>query len=475
VGASPLVATSPATGPVTVVAEARVGARYRAELAEAALRPAVHAGRASMVLLLALGMVALAGVAAYLYQLTAGLGVTALDDTVFWGLYESTLVTFIGFSYGGALVSAILRLTGSPWRGGISRIAEVTALATLLVGALFPIIHVGRPERLWQMLVHPQIDSPIVWDLVAISTYLLATIVLLGLPLVADMGILRDDPSLGSWRRRLYGWLSFGWRGTDGQRRALSRGLTIVAILVVPLAVTVHTVLSYAFSLTSRPGWHSTIFGPYFVIGAIYSGVAVVILAAVAYRRAYGLARWIDDRAIRNLGFVLVALAMGYGYVTFTELTTEGYVSETADAAVLFAVLLDRYAPLFWSFVVFGLVVPVVLVAVPRTRTPAGLALASALVIGTMYLKRFLITVPPQTVPMVEGQAEAARASYVPNVVEIAVVLGAGAAIAIIVMVLFRVFPVLSVHEIEEIEEERLSRLQGADGTPAAAVEAGKP
>jgi Ni/Fe-hydrogenase subunit HybB-like protein len=466
---------SPGHVAVHDAAGVRVDARYRAELAEAALRPVAHAGRAWVVVLLALGMVALAGLVAYLHQLTTGLGVTALSDQVFWGLYESTLVTFIGFSYGGALVSAILRLTGSPWRGGISRIAEATALATLLVGALFPIIHVGRPERLWEMLVHPQFDSPIVWDLVAISTYLLATIVLLGLPLVADTGILRDDPSLGSARRRVYGWLSFGWVGTEGQRRALSRALTIVAILIVPLAVTVHTVLSYAFSLTSRPGWNSTIFGPHFVIGAIYSGVAVVIVAAVLYRRAYGLARWIDDRAIRNLGFVLVALAVAYGYTTFTEITTEGYVSETASAAVLFAVVLERYAPLFWSFVLFGLVVPVLLVAVPRTRTPAGLAVASGFVIGAMFLKRFLITVPPQTEPLIEGQMVVASVTYTPSLVEVAVVVGAAAGIPLIIMLLFRIFPVLSVHEIEEIEEARLARSLGGQAVPTGKLEEGTP
>ena len=281
-----------------------------AELFESAMRPALHAGIGFMVHLTVLILLALAGIAAYGYQLVGGSGTTGLNDQVFWGVYTAALVTFIGFSYGGALVSAILRFTGVPWRGGVSRIAEATALATLLMGALFPIIHVGRPERLWEVVLRPQINSPIVWDMVAISTYLLATLVLFGLPLVADMGMLRDRPEITGWRRRLYGWLSFGWNGSDRQRISLERALTVVAILIVPLAIIVHTVLSYAFSLTSRPGWHSTIFGPYFVIGAIYSGVAVVILAAVSYRMAYGLQRWIEDRVIRNLGYILVALAL---------------------------------------------------------------------------------------------------------------------------------------------------------------------
>jgi molybdopterin-containing oxidoreductase family membrane subunit len=424
------------------------------DLLEASMRPAVKAGIGFKVHVVVLILLAGAGVLAYGYQLIYGIGTTGLNDQVFWGLYTAALVTFIGFSYGGALVSAILRLTNVPWRGGVSRIAEATALATLLMGALFPIIHVGRPERLWEIIVRPQINSPIVWDTVAISTYLLATLVLFGLPLVADMGMLRDRADIGGWRRRLYGRLSFGWSGSDRQRASLERALTIVAILIVPLAIIVHTVLSYAFSLTSRPGWHSTIFGPYFVIGAIYSGVAVVILAAVSYRTAYGLHRWIDDRVIRNLGYILVALAVAYGYSTFTEVTTEGYVSETADASVLFAVVLERFAPLFWGFILLGLVVPVLLVALPRTRTPLGISVASTLVIVSMFVKRYLITVPAQTQPLIGGEVT----SYTPSAVELLVVLGAAAGIPLTVMLLFRAFPVLSVFEITEIEREQAER-----------------
>lgn len=438
------------------------------DLLDASLRPALHAGRRFRFVVGLLVVVVAIGVVAYIRQLTGGLAVTGKNDDVFWGLYTTSLVTFIGFSYGGALVSAILRLTNASWRGPVTRIAEATALATLAIGALFPIIHLGRPERVWEILVRPQIHSPILWDLVAISTYMVATIVLFGLPLVADFGVLRDRPEIGRWRRRLYAILSFGWRGTEGQRAALERALTIVAILIVPLAVVVHTVLSYAFSLTSRPGWHSTIFGPYFVIGAVYSGIAVVIVATVAYRRAYRLQRWIDDRVVRNLGYLLAALAIAYGYATFTELTTTGYVSESADADVLYAMVLARYAPLFWAFVGFGLIIPILAVALPLTRTPTALAIASLLVIGSMYVKRLLIIVPPLTRPIF-GEA---AGSYSPTWVEIAVVSGAAAGIVLIILLLFRVVPILSINEIHEIERSRAdpTRVAAPAPSPIAAV-----
>jgi molybdopterin-containing oxidoreductase family membrane subunit len=427
----------------------------------------VDAGRRFWVLFIALGLVAVAGTAAYVLQLASGgLSVTGLNDQVFWGTYEATLVAFIGFSYGGALVSAVLRLTNAPWRGPVTRIAEGTALATLLVGALFPIIHLGHPERIWELFVRPNVQSPIFWDMVAILTYMLATLVLLSLPLIPDMAALRDNPRLGRWRRRAYTVLSLGWTGNEAQRKSLERALTAIAILIVPLAVVVHTVLSYTFSLTSRPGWHSTIFGPYFVIGAIYSGVAVVILAALAYRRAYGLQRWIGDRTVRNLAYVMVALGVAYAYATFTEITTEGFVGKQAEVELLYGLMLERYGALFWGFIGVGLVLPLALIAIPRTRTPTGFAVAAAAVIVAMYVKRLLIVVPPLTRPVIGGEA----GSYLPSPVEIAIVTAAAAGVVLIMLVLFRFVPVLAIDEMEQIEHQRLEAASAARALPARVV-----
>jgi Ni/Fe-hydrogenase subunit HybB-like protein len=320
-------------------------------LTEAAMAPVVGSGRVSTALLVVLALPMAAAVAAFAYQQGARLSVTGLDDQVFWGVYEVDLVTFIGFSYGGALVSAILRLTNAHWRGPIVRLAEGTAVVTLLIGALFPIIP-PRPSRAHLADVHrPQLQSPLVWDMVAILTYVLATLLLFVLPLIPDTAKLADHPGLGRFRSRLYRVMSIGWRGSPRQRAALERALTILAISVIPIAIMVHTVLSYAFSLTSRPGWHSTIFGPYFVVGAIYSGVAIVIIAAAAYRSAYGLQAWISERSIRYLAYLMVALGALYAYFFFSEITTEGYVGAEHAQALLHATLLGRFAPLTWGFV----------------------------------------------------------------------------------------------------------------------------
>lgn len=435
------------------------------ELHSAALRPVVGAGRRFWLLFIGLALVAGVGAAAYVIQFVAGgLSVTNYNDQVFWATYESSLVAFIGFSYGGALVSAILRVTNASWRGGISRIAEVSALATLCVGALFAFIHLGHPERVWEMVTRPNLSSPLFWDMVAIATYMFGTLMLLGLPLIPDTAALQHDSRLSRFHRWLYHLLSLGWIGSAGQRRALNRALLIISILIVPMAVIVHTVLSYAFSLTSRPGWNSTIFGPYFVIAAIYSGVAVVILASLAYRRAYRLQRWIDERSIRNLAFVMAALGIAYAYTTFTELTTEGFVGEQASVDLVYSLVLARFAPLFWLFVGMGVVVPLGVVLIPRLRTSAGIGIAAGSVIVAMFLKRLLIVVPPLERPLIAGDP----ANYFPSPIEMAIIAGAAAGVALIMLTLFRFLPVLSIDEIEEIEREQQARSAAPAALPAA-------
>jgi molybdopterin-containing oxidoreductase family membrane subunit len=409
-----------------------------------------HSGRSTKVLVAVLGVLVLGGVVAFGYQLVNGIGVTGLNDSVFWGLYTVDLVTLIGFSYGGALVSAILRLTGASWRGPITRIAEATALVTLTVGAVFPVVHLGHPERVWRVVTALQINSPLTWDMLAIVTYLIATVILFGLPLVADLGRLQDEPALTGWRRQFFARGSFGWVGAEHQRRTLNRSMTVLAIVIIPLAVMVHTVLAYAFSLTSRPGWHSTIFGPYFVVAAIYSGVAMVIVVVAAYRRAYHLERWIPESAIVNLGYLVAALGVLYGYLLFTEVTTEGYVGAESSEKLLYALLLDRWSVPFWVFVFAGLLMPLLIIAWRRTRTVTGITVAASLVAGALFLKRFLMFIPPLTESLVGDGV----GSYTPSWVEIMVTVGAFAAIPLFLIGLFKVVPVFSVIEMEEIAAE---------------------
>ncbi len=404
------------------------------------------------------------GVYAWIYQLQHGLGVTGLNQKVSWGFYIINCVFFIGMSYGGAMTSAILRLTNAKWRAPLTRIAEATAVAALLVGAVFPIVDLGRPDRFLNVLQYAQAGSPVVWDLVAIGTYTIASLVFLYLPLIPDLAIARDalSPQRRSGRplpsdatparepllRRLYDALALGWKGTRSQERALARGIGIMAVLIIPLAVSVHSVLAWLFAVTTRAEWHSTIFAPLFVLGAMFSGVAAVIVVVAAFRKVYGLEAFITAKHFRYLSYLLIALGLGYVYFMVSEYLTEGYVFEESTTPVLESLLTGAYAPAFWSFSILGLLLPIVLAALPGRFPIARACVASGLVIVGMWLKRFLIVVPGMANPIVPWD----WGQYQPTWVEIAITAGAAAAIPLMLIVFFRFFPVMSVHEMEEVE-----------------------
>ncbi|MGH8732921.1 MAG: NrfD/PsrC family molybdoenzyme membrane anchor subunit, partial [Burkholderiales bacterium] len=260
-----------------------------------------HGDRKFWISLLVLSGLVGAGIYAYVYQVQRGLWVTGLNQKVSWGFYIINCVFFIGISYGGAMTSAILRLTNAKWRAPLTRLAEATAVAALLVGAVYPIIDLGRPDRIFNLLLYPQVGSPVIWDAVAISTYLVASLVFLYLPLIPDLAVTRDELRPGLLRR-LYGLLALGWRGTPRQWHRLETAMQIMAIGIVPVAVSVHTIVSFDFSMATVPMWHSTIFGPYFVAGAIFSGIAALIVAMAALRKALHLEHYLLPLHFDNLG-----------------------------------------------------------------------------------------------------------------------------------------------------------------------------
>jgi molybdopterin-containing oxidoreductase family membrane subunit len=404
--------------------------------------------------LFVLGLLALVGAAlfAWIWQLTHGLGVAGYNDQAFWATYEADLVFFIGLSYGGAVVSAILRLTGASWRAPLTRLAEATAGAALLVGMAFALVHLGHPERIWELVATPNLTSPIFWDFIAITTYLLATLIFFYLPLIPDLALARKDLAVaaGTWRYRLYGRLSRGWEGTPAQRRILHRALGIVAVMIIPLAVSVHSVLSWAFALTSRPGWDSSIFAPYFVIAALYSGVGLVILVVAGFRRGYHLEAFITEQHFVRLGYIMAALGGAYLYLTFADMLPAGYVGAGGSAALLGQMLTGQYAIPFWIFVFGGCIVPLLLITIPATRRLWGVVGAAGLVVAALWLKRLLIVIPGSTQPLVAGGWGTYHFTWVP----LLITLGAVAAIPLQLMLIFRVIPVMSPVEMEELAHE---------------------
>jgi len=434
-------------------------------LRSAAFRPVQAPGRWFWPLFAALGAVVVLAAVAYGYQLLAGLWVAGYNDAAFYGIYEANLVAFIGVSYGGALVSAVLRLTNARWRAPITRMAEAMALVSLVVGGSFAIIHLGRPERIWQLITNPQAASPIVWDVIAISTYLAATLIFLYLPLIPDLAIARDrlGPSASRLRRAFYRLAAASWSGTPEQRQRLNWSVGAIAVLIIPLAITVHSVLAWAFSMTSRPGWHSTIFGPYFVIGALYSGVALVIVVVAAFRKAYRLEPYIGLPHFVSLARIMAVLGAVYLYFTFSEMLTTGYVRTREEASIVAVLLEGSFAPAFWGFLVGGILIPIVLSLVPAARKVRYLVLAATLAVAGMWLKRLLITLPTATAPLIGDVWGTVQFTWV----AIVVTLGATAAIPLGLMIIFRFVPILALDEMMETDsrDEREPAFERSLGT----------
>ncbi len=438
-----------------------------ADLRASAMRPVLETPSWWWPAVAILGVIVVLGVVAWVYQVANGLGVSGYNDGAFWAIYEANLVAFIGVSYGGAVVSAILRLTHTEWRAPLTRIAEATALVTLPIGMAFIIPHLGNPSKLWELVWPPywNLTSPILWDFFAVSTYLLATAVFFYLPLIPDAVIaldrLEDEPASTRVRVRksLYRILVGRYASTPAERRRLNGAIGLIAIMIIPMAVSVHSVLSFAFASSSRAGYMETILPVYFVVAALYSGVALVVLTVAAARRLFHLEAYISSRHFVRLGFVMIAFGAAYLYLTFTEYLIDGYSGTTGAAAWVYQIVAGRYAIPFWIYFFAGGVIPLVIMAVRRWRTTTGVVVASTLVVLALWIKRLVIVIPPATEPLVNSPLKGSGVlagnwgTYHFTWVPISITVAATAAIPLLLLVVFRFVPILPMAEMEEIDE----------------------
>jgi molybdopterin-containing oxidoreductase family membrane subunit len=396
-------------------------------------------------------LVVLLAVVALAVQFSRGLGVWGINRPVFWALDITNFVFWIGISHAGTLISAILRVTGAEWRRPVTRCAEAITVFALMIGAMFPIIHLGRPWFFYWLVPYPNerglwpnFRSPLAWDFFAINTYLLGSIIYLYLPLIPDLALLRDK-SRGFWRR-LYGPLSLGWSGTQLQWDRLERAVRVMAVVIIPVAVSVHTIVSWDFAMTIRPMWHSTMFGPYFVAGAIFSGIAALIVAMAIIRRVFRLQDYLRPVHFNNLGLLLLTMSLIWFYFTFGEYLTAWYGNEPGEMAVFNSKISGPFAPLFWATVICCFVIPAPLLAIKRLRTIKGTVFASLLVVVGMWLERFLIIVPTLAQPKLTFN----WGSYRPTWVEIALTAGTFGYFVLLYALFSRLFPIIAIWEYKE-------------------------
>jgi Ni/Fe-hydrogenase subunit HybB-like protein len=401
-----------------------------------------------------LSVVFIVGMYGYVDQVRNGLGITAMRDYSTWGIYISNFVFFVAISLVGSLMSAILKLSGVKWRTPLTRISEMIALASIVFAAIVIIVDMGRPDRFLNVILHARIQSPITWDVIVITTYLAISILLFYLPLIPDLALMRDRPTgIPAWQQKLYKVLALGWKSLPGQEKILRRSEQILAILIIPVAFGIHTVTSWLFATTLRPGWDSSGFGPYFVSGAFMVGAGGVIAAMYIFRTHYlNWDKYLTDKHFDLMGRLLVLLSLVYLYFNINEYFVPAYKMKGGEAEHLKALFFGNYAPLFWSVQIFGMIVPIIVLLFPKGRKPLPMFLISILVIVGAWFKRFLIVIPTLSHPFIPmDRVPESWQHYMPTFKEWSITAGTLAGALLVVTLLARFLPAIPM--VETIEE----------------------
>jgi len=328
-----------------------------------------------------------------------GIGIWGNNQPVGWAVGITNFVWWIGIGHAGTLISAILLLLKQTWRASINRFAEAMTLFAVACAAIFPLFHTGRPWLAYWLFpypntmgVWPQFRSPLIWDVFAVSTYATVSLLFWFVGLVPDLATLRDR-SQSRVARVIYGMLALGWRGSAQHWHRYETAYLLLAGLATPLVVSVHTVVSFDFAVAIVPGWHTTIFPPYFVAGAIYSGFAMVLTLAIPIRSVYGLQDFITLRHLENMAKVMLAtgLVVAYGYTT--EAFMAWYGADRYEGFMMLNRMTGPYAPFYWLLIFCNIVVPQLL-WFKRVRTNVPVLFILSLVVNTgMWLERFIIIV----------------------------------------------------------------------------------
>jgi Ni/Fe-hydrogenase subunit HybB-like protein len=434
------------------------------------LWPVFHTSRRYYILVVALIALGLPGIFAYAYQMWNGMGVAGITRPVFWGFYITNFVFWIGISHAGTLISAILRLVNAGWRRPVTRCAEAITVFALAIGAQYPIIHLGRSWLFFWLIpypsergIWPNFRSPLLWDFFAISTYITGSLTFLLLPIIPDWAMVRDRAT--GLRKRIYAFLSLGWRGTPREWHRLEMAMRIMAVVIIPVAVSVHTIVSWDFAMAPVPMWHSTVFGPYFVAGAIFSGIAALIIAMALIRKFLHLEEYLKPIHFENLGILLLVFSLLWIYFIFSERLTVWYGNQTSEMAAFWSIQRGRFAVLFWTMISCNFLIPFPILAIKKLRTITGTVIASSTIVVGMWLERFLIVVPPlanKYLPYDWG-------SYRPTWAEITITLGTLMGMILLYVLFAKFVPMISIWELKggPHAEPVVDQSQVVVGTPA--------
>ena len=398
-------------------------------------------------------MFTIVGLWGWSIQIRDGLGVTGMRDYVSWGMYIANFVFFVAISLIGFLISSALHLLKIKWSKPISRVAEQVAIAGVALAGIIIINDMGRPDRFLNVFLHGRFASPIIWDVTVVTTYLTISLLLFYLPLIPDLALLRDKGSedIPKWKMQVYKILSLGWKGNAEQFKLVFHAMRILMILIIPVGLSIHTVTSWLFAATLRSGWDTTIFGPYFVAGAFVAGSAAVVIVMYAYRNRYGLKEYFGEVQFDYMGKLLVFVSLVYLYFNINEFWVPGYKMKTAESIHLMNLFTGRYALMFWSTQLLGLIIPIFLMLFRFFRKPLPLTMISVFVVIASWFKRYIIVIPTLEHPFLPVQNVPENFKhYTPTSTEIMITIFSFTAALLIITVLAKMFPVITIWEYAE-------------------------
>ncbi|MBW2724825.1 MAG: polysulfide reductase NrfD, partial [Deltaproteobacteria bacterium] len=364
-------------------------------------------------------------VATLAYQTYVGLGIAGYQAPVFWAVYIVTFVFWIGIGHAGTLISAILFLFRAKWRNAINRGAEAMTVFAVLTAALFPLIHIGRLWKFYFLIPYPNqrglwvnFKSPLIWDVFAVNTYMTISIVFFFVGLIPDFAIARDRTT--GIRKFIYTILALGWQGKSGQWKAHNRTVLHLSGLATPLVLSVHSVVSWDFAMSIVPGWHATIFAPYFVAGAVFGGFAMVMVVMIPVRRIYGLEEYITDYHLDNMSRFILLTSSICGYAYAMEYFIAWYSGVEFEQTSFYLRAFGPYWFSTWCMIVFNVVFPQLLwIKKLRTNVPFLFVLCFFINLG-MWFERYVIIITSLSREFIP----AAWGLYIPSWAELSILAG---------------------------------------------------
>ncbi len=401
-----------------------------------------------------LAIISIFGLYALMRQFIDGQIITGMRDNAVWGIYTANFVFFMGLSYAGALISCAGQLLRIKWIKPLMRMAELLTVSSLVVGAPFILFCLGRLDRIHYLFMYGRIQSPITWDVIAISTDLVFCIAFLYFTHIRDFAKLRDYPDLNVaiWRKKMYKILALGYKGNPEQKKYLHQAHDIMAAIIIPTAIIAYSLLSLLFSMSLRPGWHSTIFSPYFVVTAGYSGLALLIVIMWIYRKNRKLETHITNLHFNYLGFGLILLTFIYAYFTFSEYLTDWYnQTKTFEHLLSKFFVFSEFGWLSLFHIVFAFIVPVIVLGFPWLRSINSVTLVSLFIVIALWVKRYLIVVPTLETPYIPIQdIRPEYVNYSATWVEWALSISGVAVMVLIFTVASKIAPIIPVSEVAD-------------------------